>query len=51
MEPLRAQAAELAATFQAGPAVLAAYLRNVRLSLYEKAQQIFLATNNGEAAQ
>ncbi|MEO8097858.1 MAG: SPFH domain-containing protein [Acidobacteriota bacterium] len=42
MEPLRAQAAELAETFKAGPAVLAAYLRNVRLSLYEKAQQVFL---------
>ena len=42
MEPLRAQAAELLETFKAGPTVLAAYLRNVRLSLYEKAQQIFL---------
>jgi hypothetical protein len=42
MEPLRAQAAELSETFKAGPTVLAAYLRNVRLSLYEKAQQIFL---------
>jgi regulator of protease activity HflC (stomatin/prohibitin superfamily) len=53
MEPLRAQAAELAETFRAGPAVLQAYLRNVRLSLYEKAQQIFLASNhdgNGKAA-
>src|SRR6185503_12996380 len=37
MEPLRAQAAELLETFKAGPTVLAAYLRNVRLSLYEKA--------------
>ncbi len=42
MEPLRAQAAELAETFKAGPVVLASYLRNVRLSLYEKAQQLFL---------
>lgn len=42
MEPLRAQAAELAETFKAGPTVLASYLRNVRLSLYEKAQQVFL---------
>jgi len=42
MEPLRAQAAELAETYKAGPIVLAAYLRNVRLSLYEKAQQLFL---------
>jgi regulator of protease activity HflC (stomatin/prohibitin superfamily) len=42
MEPLRAQAAELVEMFKAGPSVLGAYLRNVRLSLYEKAQQIFL---------
>ncbi len=42
MEPLRAQAAELLETFKAGPEVLAAYLRNVRLALYEKAHQVFL---------
>jgi regulator of protease activity HflC (stomatin/prohibitin superfamily) len=42
MEPLRALAAELTETFKAGPTVLAAYLRNVRLSLWEKAQQVFL---------
>ncbi len=42
MEPLRAQAAELLTTFKAGPEVLAAYLRNVRLALYEKAHQVFL---------
>ena len=42
MEPLRAQAAELAETFKAGPGVLEAYLRNVRLALYDKAQQVFL---------
>jgi regulator of protease activity HflC (stomatin/prohibitin superfamily) len=42
MEPLRAQAAELLETFKAGPDVLAAYLRNVRLSLFERAQQVFL---------
>ena len=42
MEPLRAQAAELLATYQAGPAVLASYIRNVRLALYEKAHQVFL---------
>ncbi len=42
MEPLRAQAAELLETYKAGPEVLAAYLRNVRLSLYERAQQVFL---------
>ena len=42
MEPLRAQAAELLEMHRAGPAVLAAYLRNVRLALYGKAQQLFL---------
>jgi regulator of protease activity HflC (stomatin/prohibitin superfamily) len=42
MEPLRAQAAELLETHKAGPAVLAAYLRNVRLALFDKAQQVFL---------
>lgn len=42
MEPLRAQAAELLETYKVGPDVLAAYLRNVRLSLYERAQQVFL---------
>lgn len=42
MEPLRAQAAELLETYRAGPTVLAAYLRNVRLALYGKAQQLFL---------
>jgi regulator of protease activity HflC (stomatin/prohibitin superfamily) len=42
MEPLRAQATELMETYKAGPEVLAAYLRNVRLSLYERAQQVFL---------
>ena len=42
MEPLRAQATELLETFKAGPEVLAAYLRNVRLALFERAQQVFL---------
>jgi regulator of protease activity HflC (stomatin/prohibitin superfamily) len=42
MEPLRAQATELLETYKAGPAVLAAYLRNVKLALYEKASQVFL---------
>jgi len=41
-EPLQAQAAELLETFKAGPAVLTAYLRNVKLALYEKASQVFL---------
>jgi regulator of protease activity HflC (stomatin/prohibitin superfamily) len=42
MEPIRALAAELSVLHKSGPSVLAAYLRNVRLSLYSKAQQIFL---------
>ena len=42
VEPVKALAAELAALHRAGPNVLAAYLRNVRLALYERAQQVFL---------
>ncbi len=42
VEPLRAQAAELLEMHHAGSAVLASYLRNVRLALYGKAQQLFL---------
>ncbi|MFB3826624.1 MAG: SPFH domain-containing protein [Bryobacteraceae bacterium] len=42
VEPLKAMATELAALRQAGPEVLSAYLRNVRLALFDKAQQVFL---------
>jgi len=42
VEPVKALAAELSALHRAGPNVLGAYLRNVRLALYEKAQQVFL---------
>jgi regulator of protease activity HflC (stomatin/prohibitin superfamily) len=42
VEPIRTLAAELSDLNSAGPNVLAAYLRNVRLSLYEKAQQVFM---------
>jgi regulator of protease activity HflC (stomatin/prohibitin superfamily) len=42
VEPIKALAAELAALHRAGPNVLGAYLRNVRLALYERAQQVFL---------
>ena len=35
-------AAELAALHRTGPGILASYLRNVRLALYDKAQQIYL---------
>jgi regulator of protease activity HflC (stomatin/prohibitin superfamily) len=42
MEPLKRLAAELAELYRGGPAVLAAYLRNVRLRLYDKAQDVYL---------
>jgi len=42
VEPVKALAAELAALHRAGPNVLGAYLRNVRLALFERAQQVFL---------
>ena len=44
LEPIRAQAAELLATHRAGAGVLEAYLRNVKLALYDKAGQILLET-------
>ncbi len=42
MAPIRALAAELGELHRAGPNVLSAYLRNVRLALYDRAAQIFL---------
>jgi regulator of protease activity HflC (stomatin/prohibitin superfamily) len=42
MEPLKLLAAELAELYRSGPAVLEAYLRNVRLRLYDKAQDVYL---------
>jgi hypothetical protein len=42
MAPIRALASELGELHRAGPNVLGAYLRNVRLSLYDRASQIFL---------
>jgi regulator of protease activity HflC (stomatin/prohibitin superfamily) len=42
MEPLKSLASELVELHNSGPAVLAAYLRNVRLVLLDKAQQIYL---------
>ncbi len=41
-QPIQALAAELAELNHAGPGVLEAYLRNVRLKLYEKAGQVYL---------
>ncbi len=42
IEPLKLQAAELAELHRAGTAVLEAYLRNVRLQLYERAKDVYL---------
>jgi len=42
VEPLTALARQLTALKQGGPAVLGAYLRNVRLALYQKAERLFL---------
>lgn len=42
VEPVKALAAQLSALHKAGPNVLGAYLRNVRLALYERAQQIYM---------
>ena len=42
VEPIKALAGELAELHRAGPGVLGAYLRNVWLALYDKAQQIYL---------
>ena len=42
VEPIKSLAAELSALYHGGPNVLGAYLRNVRMALFDKAQQIFL---------
>jgi len=42
VEPVKSLAAELAQLHRSGPAALGAYLRNVRLALYDKAAQIYL---------
>jgi len=42
VEPVKALAAELSDLHAAGPNVLGAYVRNVRLGLYDRAQQIYL---------
>jgi regulator of protease activity HflC (stomatin/prohibitin superfamily) len=43
--PLRKMAEELGGLKQRGTGLLATYVRNVRLSLYAKAQQVFLEVN------
>jgi regulator of protease activity HflC (stomatin/prohibitin superfamily) len=42
VEPVKSLAAELSALHKGGAGVLGAYLRNVRLALFDKAQQIYL---------
>ena len=42
VEPLRAIASELETLHRAGPDVLELYMRNIRLSLFEKAHQIYM---------
>jgi hypothetical protein len=42
VEPVKSLAAELGALDRTGPNILGAYLRNVRLALYDKASQIYL---------
>jgi regulator of protease activity HflC (stomatin/prohibitin superfamily) len=42
VEPVKSLAAELGALHRNGPNILGAYLRNVRLALYDKASQIYL---------
>jgi regulator of protease activity HflC (stomatin/prohibitin superfamily) len=42
MAPIKSLAEELAELHSTGPDVLAAYLRNVRMVLFDKAQQIYL---------
>jgi regulator of protease activity HflC (stomatin/prohibitin superfamily) len=41
VEPIKSLAGELAELHRRGPAVLKAYLRNVRLALYDRASQIY----------
>ena len=42
MEPLTLLAAEMKEVYRASPAVLDAYLRNVRLKLFDKAEAVYL---------
>lgn len=45
MAPIKSLADELGDLHRAGPEALAAYLRNVRMALLDKAQQIYLEAN------
>ena len=46
VEPLKRLAAQLLDLKNRGPAALRAYVRNVRLSLFDKAHQVFVETKN-----
>src|SRR5208283_1931850 len=49
IEPIRLQAVELSRLYQQGSGVLQAYLRNVRLKLFDKTQDIYMAAAEGRA--
>jgi regulator of protease activity HflC (stomatin/prohibitin superfamily) len=49
VEPLAALATQLSELKKSGPDALPAYLRNVRLRLYSRAQQAFLEVNGGKS--
>ena len=49
MEPIKLLAAELSQLYAAGAGALQAYLRNVRLKLFEKVQDVYLAASQEEA--
>jgi regulator of protease activity HflC (stomatin/prohibitin superfamily) len=44
VEPVKSLAAELSSLHTGGPNVLGAYMRNVRLALFDKAQQVYMET-------
>ena len=48
IEPIRLLALELSRLYQQGSGVLQAYLRNIRLKLFEKTQDIYLSAHSGE---
>jgi regulator of protease activity HflC (stomatin/prohibitin superfamily) len=49
VEPIKLLAAELSQLYAAGAGALQAYLRNVRLKLFEKVQDVYLAASQEEA--
>ena len=48
VEPIKLLAAELSQLYAAGAGALQAYLRNVRLKLFDKVQDIYLEANHTE---